>query len=160
VVERQRPAAAGRRVELVADVPSAELNSDPRLLETILDNLVANAIRYTPAGGRVDIGGRADRDEVEVWVRDTGPGIDSEQQRLIFDELYRTDAARQVTTGGVGLGLSIARRAAQTLQGGITVDSAAGAGSTFTVHLPRRMAGRRGRRDRSDNANGDPTGVS
>lgn len=140
VVERQRPAAAERHVELTADVPQASLVSDRRLLETILENLLTNAIRYTPSGGRVQVGARTAGDAVEVWVSDTGPGLDPDQQRLVFDDLYRTDEARQVTTGGAGLGLSIARRAAHALDGSISLESAPGEGSTFTVRVPRRIA--------------------
>ena len=140
VAERQRPAAVERGVELTVDVPQTSLVSDRRLLETILENLLTNAIRYTPAGGRVSVGARTAGEAVEVSVRDTGPGIDPDQQRLVFDDLYRTDEARQVTTGGAGLGLSIARRAAQALDGSIGLESVPGAGSTFTVRLPRPTA--------------------
>jgi signal transduction histidine kinase len=140
VVERQRPAAADRQVELTADVPQANLVSDRRLLETILENLLTNAVRYTPPGGRVQVGARAAGDAVEVWVSDTGPGLDADQQRLVFDDLYRTDEARQVSTGGAGLGLSIARRAAHALAGSISLESSPGEGSTFTVRVPRAAA--------------------
>jgi two-component system sensor histidine kinase BaeS len=140
VVERQRPAAAERGVELTVDVAQASLVSDRRLLETILENLLTNAIRYTPAGGRVSVGARTSEDTLEVSVTDTGPGIDPDQQRMVFDDLYRTDEARQVTTGGAGLGLSIARRAAQALHGSISLESVPGSGSTFTLRVPERIA--------------------
>ena len=138
VVERQRPAARDGSVTLDLDVHRAGVVTDSRLLETILENLLSNAIRYTPAGGQVVVGARADASDLELWVSDSGPGIPPDQQRWIFDDLYRTDVARRQTTGGSGMGLSIARRAALALGGTIRVVSAPRAGSTFTVHVPLR----------------------
>jgi signal transduction histidine kinase len=137
LVERLRPTAEASGLTLACDVPAVGVSTDRRLVETILDNLLTNAIRYTPAGGSVTVQGRIEPGWVEFAVADTGVGIASEHLPRIFDDLYRTDEARRQQTGGVGLGLSIARRATEVLGGSITVASAPGQGSRFTVRLPR-----------------------
>jgi len=112
------------------------LQSDRRLLETILDNLLSNAIRYTPRGGRVGLSpGRSDRSAV-IAVIDSGVGIAPEHQIRVFDRLFRVDKARDRTSGGSGLGLAIAQRAAQALGGRIELDSQPGSGSVFRLVLP------------------------
>ncbi len=135
VVDRFESAAAQKGVALTVDVPAATIRSDRWLLDTVLDNLVANAIRYTPAGGSIAVRGRRSADGFEISVADTGIGIAEDDQRRIFDHLYRVDNARARATGGLGLGLTIARRAAEALGGTIAVTSTLGAGSTFTLSI-------------------------
>lgn len=141
VASRFAPAESTAGVRLEVDARRVVIESDRRLLEMILDNLVSNAIRYTPTGGRVNLQLRHGRGEVIVAVRDTGIGIPPEQQRRVFDRLYRVDQARDRVRGGSGLGLAIAQRAAHALGGRIELESEPGRGSEFRLVLP--LAGRR-----------------
>ena len=144
-VARFAPAARGAGVRLETDLKPIVVDSDPRLIETVLDNLLANALRYTPPGGEVDVNLRRTRKEIEILVRDTGVGIAPEQQRHVFDRLYRVDEARDRERGGSGLGLAIAQRAARTLDGRIKLESEPGRGSEFRLVLPatpRQLVGR------------------
>ena len=135
------PAARAATVALEVDAKRVAIDSDRRLLETILDNLLSNAIRHTPAGGRVDLRLRRRRGEIVMAVRDNGVGIPPEHQRRVFDRLYRVDDARARLRGGSGLGLAIAQRAALALGGRIELDSEPARGSEFRLVLP--SAGRR-----------------
>jgi signal transduction histidine kinase len=111
------------------------LRADPRLLSTVLDNLVSNAIRYTPAGGSVTVSSHRRRGERVLAVRDSGIGIAPEQQRRIFDRFYRVDDSRDRASGGTGLGLALARRAARAIGGRIELDSTPGHGTEFRLAL-------------------------
>ena len=113
-----------------------EIHSDPRLLEMIAANLLSNAIRYTPPGGKVRFEVRRRNDDLVLRVRDTGVGIAPEHQRRIFERLYRVDSTRDRATGGSGLGLAIVQRAVQTLGGHIELQSTPGHGSEFRVMVP------------------------
>jgi two-component system phosphate regulon sensor histidine kinase PhoR len=106
------------------------------LLETIIGNLLSNAIRYTPPGGRVTLTAALQHDAVTFSVRDTGIGIAREHQTRVFDRLYRVDAARARATGGTGLGLAISQRAAHTLGARLALSSEPGKGSEFRLILP------------------------
>ena len=135
-VARFAPAARAAGIRLESDLRRVAVESDPRLIETVLDNLLSNALRYTPSGGSVELRLRRDRKEVVLSVRDTGVGIAPAQQRRVFDRLYRVDEARDRERGGSGLGLAIAQRAAQALGGRIELDSEPGRGSEFRLVLP------------------------
>jgi len=113
------------------------LHVDPDRLEQVLSNLTANALRHTPAGGRVTLAARAGGDGVELAVTDTGDGIPEADLPYVFDRFWRGDRARGRSTGGSGLGLAIARQLVRAHGGTIRAESAAGVGSTFTVTLPR-----------------------
>jgi two-component system phosphate regulon sensor histidine kinase PhoR len=106
-------------------------------LEQVLTNLVDNAVKYTPAGGRVGV--TADENEdgrVRIVVSDTGPGIAAEHLPRLFERFYRVDSARSRELGGTGLGLSIVRHLVAANAGEIHVDSEPGSGTRFTVLLP------------------------
>ena len=135
-VARFAPAARAAGVRLDADLRPVVVDSDPRMIETVLDNLLANAIRYTPPGGHVHVHLRRGRREIGIAVRDTGIGIAPEQRRRVFDRLYRVDEVRDRERGGSGLGLAIAQRAAQALDGRIELESEPGHGSEFQLLLP------------------------
>ncbi|MBX3439058.1 MAG: PAS domain-containing protein [Planctomycetaceae bacterium] len=111
------------------------VQADARELRTILDNLLDNAIHYTPVGGRVVV--RVARDEAfaRLQVEDTGVGIARDQQARIFERFYRADRARNRDRGGTGLGLAIVKHLAQLFGGSVEVVSELGRGSTFTVSL-------------------------
>ena len=137
-VEQVRPAAQQRDIELIlASGPPVTLRADEDLLLQLLLNLLDNAVKYTPSGGRVTAGWNTNSAQVELWVRDTGAGIAPEDLPHIFDRFYRADKARSRAEGGVGLGLSICRWIAEAHDGSISVESELGNGSTFTVRLPR-----------------------
>jgi PAS domain S-box-containing protein len=138
-VEKLRPDAEANRVaiEIAASPGGGLVLGDPVRLEQILTNLVSNAVKFTPAGGRVSVQlGRADN-EVKVVVRDTGEGIDPEVLPYVFDRFRQVDGTRTRRRGGLGLGLAIVRSLTQ-LHGGTVAAESAGrdAGATFTVALP------------------------
>lgn len=135
--QRFRLAADDAKVTLVVCAEQVSVRADPRLIDYVVNNFVSNAIRYTPAGGRVRILAQRCRPGAVVAVRDTGMGIAPEHLERIFDRLYRVDEARDRATGGSGLGLAIARRAAQSLHARIEVTSTPGEGSEFRLLLPR-----------------------
>jgi signal transduction histidine kinase len=137
---RFRLAAESAGLKLTVGTAPGTVITDGRLLETISANLLSNAIRYTPRGGRVDLQIRLGDGELLLSVRDSGVGIAPEHQGRIFERLYRVDHTRDRATGGSGLGLAIALRAAQTLGGRLEVDSAEGRGSEFRLTVPVEQA--------------------
>lgn len=129
-------AAENAQVTLLVCAEQISVVADPRLIDTVVNNFVSNAIRYTPPGGRIQIRAHQHRAAAVITVRDTGIGIAPEHLGRIFDRLYRVDEARDRATGGSGLGLAIARRAAQSLGARIEVESKPGQGSEFRLLLP------------------------
>lgn len=126
-----------------------DIAADRRRLAEVLQNLLDNAIQYTPAGGQIMVSAAADGDEVTITVSDTGIGIPQADQSRIFERFYRVDVARSREVGGTGLGLSIAKHLVEAHGGRIWVDSEIGQGSQFhfTVPIfdPERAATRPGR---------------
>ena len=123
------------KTKLRADVV---VQGDKEALTTALENLIANAIHYSPKGSRVTVASETDEAEatVSVHVIDQGIGISSEDQLRIFERFYRTDRARSQRAGGTGLGLAIVKHTAVSHGGSVSVDSHPGSGSTFTLTLP------------------------
>lgn len=115
-----------------------EWTLDRDLVVRILFNLVDNAIRHTPAGGRVTIEARTADNQLLLCVRDSGEGIPEEELPFIFDRFYRVDKARSRATGGTGLGLSIVRQAVHRLGGTIEVHSTPGHGTAFAIRIPKK----------------------
>jgi two-component system, OmpR family, phosphate regulon sensor histidine kinase PhoR len=109
--------------------------ADEQGLRTVLDNLVDNAVKYTPENGTVTIRARAERDLVAIDVQDDGIGIAPAHQARIFERFYRVDDARSRDAGGTGLGLSIVKRMVQAFGGSVSVQSAPGRGTAFTIRL-------------------------
>lgn len=137
VVDAHRGAAdrAGVTLRLTVAVgPRAVV--DPVRFRQIVGNLLANAVRHTPAGGRVDVHARTEPGHLLIDVADTGEGIAAADLPHVFDRFWRADKARTRATGGSGLGLAIARKLAQAHGGDLTAVSTPGVGSTFTVRLP------------------------
>jgi heavy metal sensor kinase len=126
----------GLRIELPTNEP-ATVMGDPLRLRQLFRALVSNAVRYTDPGGTVRLSCSCEGPHVRVDVQDTGMGIPSESLPKIFDRFYRVDEARSRAKGGSGLGLSIAKWIAESHGGSISVQSALGQGTTFTVFLPR-----------------------
>jgi PAS domain S-box-containing protein len=136
-VEAARPAAARKGVELALDAgPVPVLRADPARLAQLLDNLLANAVKFTPAGGRVEVAVRAGERTALVDVADTGPGISPEEQQYLFDRFYRTERAARDAVPGSGLGLAIAKALAEAHEGTLSVASELGRGARFTIELP------------------------
>ena len=115
---------------------------DPKLIEQALINLLDNAVKYTPAGGKVRVGTRPveDTDRLAIYVEDTGVGIPSEDLGRIFERFYRVDKGRSRDLGGTGLGLSIVRHIAEVHGEQVSVQSKLGAGTTFSFELQSRVA--------------------
>jgi two-component system phosphate regulon sensor histidine kinase PhoR len=130
--------AEAKNIAIHVEPPPARLHvrGDEVGVRTILDNLVNNAIKYTPDGGRVEIAWRRDGRHVLVEVRDTGIGIAPEDRERVFERFYRVDKARSRELGGTGLGLSIVKHTTQALGGRVGLESELGRGSTFRVWLP------------------------
>jgi len=135
-------AEAARRKDLAlvpAGGDACEVVSDPERLRGILENLVENAVKYTPAGGRVEVSSGAGPDGgVLFTVSDDGPGIAAEHLPRIFERFYRVDKARSRDQGGTGLGLSIVKHLAEGMRASVAVESEPGRGTRFTVTVPSR----------------------
>ncbi len=131
--------ARERGVQLVTAIdPTAhEVVADPTALRQILSNLVENAVRHTPKGGRITIFSRTGEGGVWVGVRDTGTGIAPTHLSRIFERFYRVDVGRSRAAGGTGLGLSIVRHLAEAHGGGARAESVVGRGTTVEVYLPQ-----------------------
>ena len=111
--------------------------ADPDALRQVMDNLVDNAIKYTPNGGRITVRWSATADTVSFEVEDTGVGIPAADLPRVFERFYRVDKARSRAVGGTGLGLAIVKHLVQAMKGHVRVASTAGKGTTFRVTLPR-----------------------
>ncbi|MEU4562258.1 ATP-binding protein [Actinoplanes sp. NPDC023936] len=132
-----RAVAASAGVELVVDAPEpVVVHADPDRTRQVIGNLLSNAIRYTDAGGRVEMRVRRDAQGAILTVRDTGVGMSPAEVARVFDRFWRADPARQRATGGSGLGLTIAHRIVADQGGTLAAESAPGLGTTFTVRLP------------------------
>jgi len=146
-VEAHFDHAAAKNLSLSLDFGSLDeqtlVRADEEALRQIFDNLIDNAVKYTPEGGRVSVSCRSsdDAQTVLVEVADTGIGIPREDLPRVFERFYRVDKARSRELGGTGLGLAIVKHTAHCLGGNVTVSSRLGAGSRFTVRLPRLRPG-------------------
>jgi two-component system phosphate regulon sensor histidine kinase PhoR len=129
--------ATRKRIALEVDIPPhlPLVHGDSSLLRDVVQNLVDNAVQYTPEGGRVRISAHADKREAIVSVDDTGIGIPLADQERIFERFYRVDAARSREAGGTGLGLSIAKHIVEAHGGRLWVESEVGHGSKFSFSL-------------------------
>jgi two-component system, OmpR family, phosphate regulon sensor histidine kinase PhoR len=133
-----QPLADRREQALAAQLPAAAIwvRAEREALRQVAGNLIDNAIKYTPPGGRVTVSTRHGGDRVRCEVTDTGIGLSAEDQERVFERFYRVDRARSRDLGGTGLGLSIVKNTVKTLGGEVGVRSELGQGSTFWVELP------------------------
>jgi len=115
---------------------SINIMGDAEAFRQLMSNLLDNAVKYTPEGGRIQVRLQKQNDLAVIEVQDTGIGIEPNDQARIFERFYRVDKARSRELGGTGLGLSIVKHIAITHGGSVTVDSTPGTGSTFRVKLP------------------------
>ncbi|MDK2928375.1 MAG: two-component system, OmpR family, sensor histidine kinase ResE, partial [Bacillota bacterium] len=138
VAEKVRPLAEekGVRLELAvpASLPPAWGSADR--LQQVLINLLDNALRHTPGGGRVSVCGEERDGMLALSVRDTGPGIPPEDLPYIFERFYKVEKARTRTTAGTGIGLAIVKGVVEAHGGRVWAESTPGRGTTFTFTLP------------------------
>jgi two-component system sensor histidine kinase BaeS len=137
-IERWRPAAQEREVELDSQVPlEGAVAGDPDLLRQLLDNLLDNAIRHAAPGGRVQLEASRRNGEWKILVSDDGPGIPTAAKRHLFERFFRSDPARGRANGGAGLGLSLSKAIAELHGGGIGLaEDGPLPGACFEVRLP------------------------
>lgn len=147
VFERFLPLAEKRGIKLtMSSTPAsmADIDLDPSKVELVLNNLLSNALKFTPRDGSVKVDVSAVEHaspRLEVSVTDTGIGIPSEEHNKIFGRFYRVDNADTETTEGTGIGLALSREMALLMGGGLSVESSAGQGAVFTFWLPATHAG-------------------
>ncbi len=133
---QQRAEERGLQFLIQCPAGPAPVAGDASLLEQMCENLVSNAIKYTPSGGKVTVAVERAGDRVRLEVSDTGIGIPEAARAKLFTEFYRADNAKQLEVTGTGLGLVIVREIALQHGGDVALDSAERRGSTFTVTLP------------------------
>jgi len=139
VVDSLTPQASSRGHSLELDLPPEslpELVADPASLESVFTNLVANAINYTPDGGRIQVRAESREGWLKIQVQDNGFGIAPEQQETVFEKFYRVKNEKTRYIVGTGLGLPIVKAVVEGLGGRIELESEVDKGSTFTIYLP------------------------
>jgi signal transduction histidine kinase len=140
-VEVALPAAKERQIQVtLAPCAEASVEGDRQRLGQVLDNLLSNALKFTPRNGSIQVRLSASRNEVVLEVADTGIGIPASAQRELFTRFFRTDAAIEAAIQGTGLGLSLVKAIVDGHGGQVGVESVEGEGATFTVTLPRLAA--------------------
>lgn len=138
--------AAERSVRLLLQAPEPiEVQGDADRLREVVDNLLDNALSHAPPGSAVVVAACREDGWARLSVQDWGPGLSLDEQARVFDRFYRADSSRARQSGGMGLGLAIARAIVQAHGGRISVQGAPGQGCTFSVHLPLPSAGGRDR---------------
>jgi two-component system phosphate regulon sensor histidine kinase PhoR len=133
---RARPTSAGHSLNFALDPAVSELLIDPLKITQVFENLLENALKYAPRGSHIDISTRLHANEVEVCVRDNGPGIPEADLPHIFERFYRVDKGRSREKGGTGLGLSIVKHIVQLHGGRVWCESKLGQGTAFFFSLP------------------------
>lgn len=125
-----------KALDLEIDLDEVQASADEDLLSQVWMNLLHNAIKFTPQGGKIAIGLHLRSEQVEFCIADSGVGISDEERLHIFERFYKADKSRTSAKGGSGLGLAIVKRIIEMHEGEITIESTPGAGATFTVRLP------------------------
>jgi CheY-like chemotaxis protein len=142
-VEASRPGidAAGHRLQISLPEQPVHLNADAARLAQVFSNLLNNAAKFTPAGGQIQIEARLDRRDVIIGVRDNGVGIACDALAYVFDMFRQVDESLERSQGGLGIGLTLARRLVEMHGGTVNAQSeGTGKGSEFTVRLPVAVA--------------------
>ncbi len=137
VADQLRPLAEKQNLRMeCGEMQSCELQGDDIRLSQAFFNVLENAVKYTPAGGHIEVRCRISQGSAQIEIQDDGIGIPAEKLPHVFDRFYRVDPSRSGKVGGAGLGLSIARAAIMAHSGDIQVQSQSGAGTTVTIQLP------------------------
>lgn len=123
------------QLDIAAPLPTIEVDSGR--MTQVLTNILDNALRHTPEGGKIILSAKRFGDQVELAIQDSGPGVPAENLERIFERFYRTDSARQREDGGSGLGLAIAKSIVQAHEGQVSAESEAGKGLKIIIRLPR-----------------------
>jgi signal transduction histidine kinase len=131
---RARQKAITLDTRVGGDLPEVEL--DPQRIKEVLTNILDNAMRYTPEGGHITLSAERDNENVEIAIKDSGPGVGSEELDKIFERFYRTEGSRTREDGGSGLGFAIARSIIEKHNGRIWAESKSGEGLTVIMRLP------------------------
>lgn len=124
--------------------PEVKLKADPNLIHIVLQNIISNAIKYSPDKSVIQITLEKKQDEVEVMIQDQGIGIPKNQQQKIFNKLFRTSIAKEMDPDGTGLGLYIVKSIMQAMEGKITFESTEGIGTTFRLSFPDEVPKKEG----------------
>jgi PAS domain S-box-containing protein len=140
IVDEFEGTISQKQLQLTLETPPEPLvwQTDRRLLHIVTSNLVSNAVKYTPANGRVQVGYQLENGTLSFWVADSGIGIPSNELENLFSKFYRATNARKERTQGTGLGLYIVKQSVEMLGGQITVQSQQDVGTTFSVAIPLR----------------------
>jgi len=138
LIEELTSLSKSRQVTLEIESSKDDVNvaADNRAFRTIMENLLSNALKYTPEGGHVAVSWIHDETHAVISVRDNGVGISRENQTRIFERFFRADRARTREIGGTGLGLAIVKHLASAFDGEVSVESKLGQGSTFSLRIP------------------------
>jgi two-component system heavy metal sensor histidine kinase CusS len=138
MMEFYEPLATEKSIKMTLQGEDENLNlqAQPALFQRILSNLISNAIRFTPEGGKIEISCAQEKEQIHLCVADSGPGIPFSELSRIFERFYRLDPSRNIHSGGTGLGLAIAKSIVDLHGGKITAESELGSGSRFHVYLP------------------------
>jgi signal transduction histidine kinase len=138
-INSMRPYAAQKGIQLELRIPTelSSVHADPHKLTRVFINLLWNAIKFTPQGGRVVISAKSQESDILIEVADTGAGIHKEHQDKIFEKFFQSDHALGAETGGAGIGLAIVKEIIDGHNGKIWVESEIGKGSTFAFTLPK-----------------------
>jgi signal transduction histidine kinase len=141
-IEASAAVAASKGIELRAEIERLpKIDGDRARLHQVLDNLLSNALKFTPSGGRIDVRLKRAGETAVVEVADTGLGIPEEEQARLFERFFRSSSATENAIPGTGLGLTITKAIVERHRGRIEIESAeGGAGTTVRVHLPLRVA--------------------
>jgi two-component system phosphate regulon sensor histidine kinase PhoR len=139
-IAQEGRALSGGQHEIVAHVDGPDVNGNGEELRSAFGNLVSNAVRYTPEGGRIDIRWGRDAEGLVFEVKDNGIGIEQKHIARLTERFYRVDKSRSRETQGTGLGLAIVKHVLLRHGGTLNIASEVGKGSTFTVHLPLNRA--------------------
>jgi signal transduction histidine kinase len=154
---REDATKRGLDLRITTDENLPHIESGLNLLEQVMENLVSNAIKYTPEGGSVYVDfSRPEKDRVRIVVRDTGIGIPADEQEKLFRSFFRASNAKKVTTNGTGLGLTLVKQTVERHNGQISVTSEEGQGTTVVVDLPLRQTLRSQSRLDSSTGTADP----
>jgi two-component system phosphate regulon sensor histidine kinase PhoR len=137
VLALHAPEAEGKGLKLTVEThPCAPISADPTHIQQLWTNLISNAIKYTPKGGRVTVRLFSDGGTIVGQVQDTGIGIAKEDLPRLFEEFFRTEQAKAFAQRGTGLGLSIVKQIVQQYGGDIAIESELGRGTQFAFRLP------------------------